>query len=462
MTTSHYFNRVTSMRWPTTLRLFAATLCVCVLTQPAFGQEEAAEQDPEQAVEQDAEEAREQDADEAGEQETEQPASAPAPVIAPISAEQREAFEPLIRKFENLRSSLNAMRGIRENDLPVIRAIRDEFTSYNEQWPGHRRALAIELQLAMWLDEEAGIEALYEQVIAFADEPGEMRLGWAKFHKRQNEYERAIEIIEAGAYDYADAPEAALLLSECLFAENRFDEALVAIDAVTEDAIATDFLIKRRVDDQRPDREAYVDFWVAEQEALSEDLAAGDLPQVELNLEGNRRIVLELFEDDAPNTVENFISLVDDGFYDGTRFHQVIVNSMSQGGDPNSKDGEEGIPGQGGPGYRILDEFSMDGARLHFTGSLSMANTGLPNSGGSRFFITHEPQPSLNGKRTVFGRVIEGLDVARSIEEDDLLVNAVVLRKRDHEYIPETLSELPGAPTLPDGINLQPTLPDRP
>ena len=450
------------MRWPATLRLFGATLCVCVLTQAAFGQDEAAEQDPEQAVEQDPEQAVEQDTGEASEQETEQPASAPAPVIAPISAEQREAFEPLVRKFQNLRTSLNAMGGIRENDLPVIRAIRDEFTSYNEQWPEHHRALAMELQLAMWLDEKAGIEALYEHVIAFAEKPGEMRLGWAEFHKGQNEYERAIEIIEAGAYDYADAPEAALLLSECLFAQNRFDEALVAIDAVSEDAKVTDFIIKTQVDKQRPDREAYVEFWAAEQEALSEDLAAGDLPQVELNLEGDRRIVLELFEDDALNAVENFISLVGTGFYDGTRFHQVIVNSRVEGGDPNSKDGEEGIPGQGGPGYRILDEFDEEGARLHFTGSLSMANTGLPNSGGSRFFITHEPRPDLNGKHTVFGRVIEGLDVARSIERDDLLVTAVVLRKRDHEYTPATLDLVPGAPTLPDGINLRPTLPDRP
>jgi len=115
---------------------------------------------------------------------------------------------------------------------------------------------------------------------------------------------------------------------------------------------------------------------------------------------------VELFDDDAPLTVENFINLSRVGFYDGTTFHRVIAGFMAQGGDPTGTGG-------GGPGYRFKDEFSPD--RLHDgPGVLSMANSG-PNTNGSQFFITFEPTPHLNGVHSVFGKVIEGMDVVNSI-----------------------------------------------
>ena len=123
-------------------------------------------------------------------------------------------------------------------------------------------------------------------------------------------------------------------------------------------------------------------------------------------------IILELFEDKTPKTCANFVKLISQGFYDGLTFHRVIPDFMIQGGCP------EGT-GRGGPGYTFEDEF--DPTLKHSgPGILSMANSG-PNTNGSQFFITHVPCPWLDGKHTVFGRVLEGQGVVDSIEEDDVI-----------------------------------------
>mgnify|MGYP003461472782 FL=1 len=121
-------------------------------------------------------------------------------------------------------------------------------------------------------------------------------------------------------------------------------------------------------------------------------------------------MVIELFADKTPMTVNNFVFLSREGFYDGVIFHRVIGNFMAQGGDPTGT-------GRGGPGYKFGDEF--DASLKHDKrGILSMANAG-PATNGSQFFITHGPTPHLNGKHTVFGQVVEGLDVLMSIPARD-------------------------------------------
>ena len=111
-------------------------------------------------------------------------------------------------------------------------------------------------------------------------------------------------------------------------------------------------------------------------------------------------LTINLFDTDAPNTVSNFLKLVNDGFYDGLSFHRVINGFMAQGGCPNTRVGANGIPGTGGPGYYIDCEINSN---KHLAGSLSMAHAGK-NTGGSQFFIVHEPQPHLDGVHTVFGK----------------------------------------------------------
>jgi peptidyl-prolyl cis-trans isomerase B (cyclophilin B) len=128
-------------------------------------------------------------------------------------------------------------------------------------------------------------------------------------------------------------------------------------------------------------------------------------------------IVVDLFADRAPITVNNFVSLARDGFYDGTLFHRVIADFMIQGGDPEGS-------GRGGPGYKFNDEKSALGIK-HEVGSLSMANAG-PNTNGSQFFITHIATDWLNGKHAVFGRVKTGQDVVNAVKQGDKLVKVTV------------------------------------
>jgi cyclophilin family peptidyl-prolyl cis-trans isomerase len=121
--------------------------------------------------------------------------------------------------------------------------------------------------------------------------------------------------------------------------------------------------------------------------------------------------VVELFAQQAPVTVNNFVFLARDGFYDGTTFHRVIRDFMAQGGDPTGT-------GMGGPGYQFADEQGALALKHDRAGILSMANAGA-NTNGSQFFITFGPTPHLNGKHGVFGRVISGMEVVNSIRERD-------------------------------------------
>jgi peptidyl-prolyl cis-trans isomerase B (cyclophilin B) len=123
-------------------------------------------------------------------------------------------------------------------------------------------------------------------------------------------------------------------------------------------------------------------------------------------------MTVEFWPDVAPRTVENFLKLSREGFYEGTCFHRIIKGFMIQGGCPNSKRGARGQPGTGGPGYQIKAEFNN---RSHVRGVLSMARSSDPDSAGSQFFICHGPAPFLNNKYTAFGKLIDGADVLDKI-----------------------------------------------
>jgi len=126
-------------------------------------------------------------------------------------------------------------------------------------------------------------------------------------------------------------------------------------------------------------------------------------------------IVLELFASDVPVTVNNFVFLAREGFYDGTTFHRVIPGFMAQGGDPTGT-------GTGTPGYRFADEFTE---HTHVAGALSMANSGS-NTNGCQFFITYTPKHHLDGEHSVFGQLIEGMDVLEKIEQGDTIIRITI------------------------------------
>lgn len=209
------------------------------------------------------------------------------------------------------------------------------------------------------------------------------------------------------------------------------------------------------------------DHWQIEQKLRQAEEKADNLPHVRLIVEhrrfardpkgrasgtiestGKGEFVVELFEDQAPASVANFLSLVAQQTYEGTRFHLAESAAVVAGGDPQSKSGDPADDGTGGPGYVIPDEFKLPGARRHFRGSLSMVNTG-PHTAGSQFFITLVPKHEMDGLFTVFGRVVKGMDVVDSISRGrtnplvgsygqiipgDLLLRTEVVRKRPHAY----------------------------
>jgi cyclophilin family peptidyl-prolyl cis-trans isomerase len=174
-----------------------------------------------------------------------------------------------------------------------------------------------------------------------------------------------------------------------------------------------------------------------EKRVRAEEQAADDLPRVKLTT-SQGEVIVELFENEAPETVGNFVSLVESGFYDGLTFHRVLPGFMAQGGDPKGT-------GSGGPGYKIYCETDKPEHRNHFRGTLSMAHAGK-DTGGSQFFLTFRATPHLDGLHTAFGRVVEGFEVlaklrrrdpqANNPPDADRIVKAEVLRKRDHKYEP--------------------------
>ncbi|MGD9723838.1 MAG: peptidylprolyl isomerase [Pirellulales bacterium] len=184
------------------------------------------------------------------------------------------------------------------------------------------------------------------------------------------------------------------------------------------------------------DKHDYPELWKREQALRTAEDKAANLPKIKLNTTKGD-IVIALLENEAPIATANFIELTEKNFFDGLKFHRVIPGFMAQGGDPNGD-------GSGGPGYTIPDECFEDDHRNHFRGTLSMANTGQRDTGGSQFFLTFLPTSHLDGKHTVFGRVVEGMDVLSKLQRcqpgdsstPDRIIKATVLSKRNHKYVP--------------------------
>ena len=252
------------------------------------------------------------------------------------------------------------------------------------------------------------------------------------------------------------------IYSRAGFAEERFVEVLEKISrAFPEEAPDWAVVIRHSAEQLQKS-------WLQEMAQRKRDQRQGDLPLVRLvvehrnfvgpadgNAEGSVKVVgrgdvlLELFEDQAPATVSNFVHLVETGFYDGTSFYWAEAGHMVVGGDPNTKNADPADDGLGGAGYRIPDEFNSPNARGHFRGTISMVQN-APGKASSQFFISLVPSPEFDGNTTAFGRVIQGQEVLDQVTEGrtnrnvgefgkiipgDRIVHAQVVRKRPHPYV---------------------------
>ena len=255
----------------------------------------------------------------------------------------------------------------------------------------------------------------------------------ADYYDKAYDYEKSRELWAEAAQKAPTSDKYAKLGDACMNT-NRFAEAKVAFERARD--LASADRDKRKHEQAIKAAVQYVEDWQREQKLHEKD----DLPIAEIDTTRGKMVV-ELFEDEAPNTVANFITLAEAGFFDNTAFHRCMAYFMIQGGDP------EGT-GRGGPGYRIKDECGREDARLHYRGSLSMANEQKPDSNGSQFFVTSVNTWQLNGRHTVFGRVLEGLHVAEVPPLDPTnkaepfgLKTVRIIRKRDHDYVVEKIPQ---------------------
>jgi cyclophilin family peptidyl-prolyl cis-trans isomerase len=360
----------------------------------------------------------------------------PAPANEPAAAEQAPAegdapadeaaptgdgdFAALFAQWNELRDRMNQLREqfgtAKQNEKP---AIEEEFNGLVEK--GH--ALAPQVQAAA--EGAFAADSTNEDARDFL-------AGAAVGEFRNDNFEEAIRLLDlliAGGFEdkhiYELAGLAASNISDLDKAEDYLNTAKKEKVISPEGSRALAGLPQAR---EQLDRE------LALREAEAQ---ADDLPRV-LMKTNKGDITIELFENEAPNTVANFISLVEKKYYDGLTFHRVLPGFMAQGGCPDGTGG-------GGPGYNIPCECDSENHRTHFRGSLSMAHAGK-DTGGSQFFLTFIPTTHLDGKHTVFGRVIDGMDVLGKLQrrdpedprgpEPDTIEEATVIRKRDHEYVP--------------------------
>ena len=273
----------------------------------------------------------------------------------------------------------------------------------------------------------------------------------------------ALEIIDAMMDAGADKD--VILLSKgfrASFAIDDFDRAALMLDRIREVKPGFDLGQTRQLVEDSAKK------WQRELAIRRLERNNDNLPKIKFETTAGDFIVA-LYEDHAPNTVANFVSLVEKKFYNDLVFHYVKPGEYIHTGSPNGN-------GTGGPGYTIPSEFNREQTRTFFSGTLGMANTG-PNTEGSQFVITHQPLPQLDGNFTAFGRVIEGFDVLLNckaidpknpvpadggVAREPVRINkATVLRKRDHEYKPEKfkqqdvpgmMDDLDGPPTRSDDL----------
>lgn len=347
--------------------------------------------------------------------------AAPAATNGPVATFQQQLadWKALLAKMRELQARYKVTK-------PADRgAIEQEFNALVDQ--GNQQVGAL----------QAAAEGAYASDPTGQKEAGDLLAQFAKDAVAKDRYEEAYRVSKL-LVDHGDTrPDVYSALGVSAFVINDYDTAEKYLPLAREKGALPDLGIGFL--EKLPE---YKQFWAKEQELRAAEAQADDLPRVLLKTtQGD--ITIELFENEAPLAVANFVSLVEKGFYNNLSFHRVIPGFMAQGGDPKGD-------GTGGPGYTIDCECEQPNHRNHFRGTLSMAHAGR-NTGGSQFFLTFVPTPHLNGQHTAFGRVIDGWEVLSKIRrteprktgEPDRIVEAKVLRKRDHAYEPKTNAATP-------------------
>ena len=357
-----------------------------------------------------------------------EPPAQPAQEAEPMPEAAADAGDPagvFAAKLDEWKDALKELRRLR--------------TEYRLATPGQ----VSEIQ-AKWGEAVARTEALIDPlrsagVAAYRADPNaddELAVFLVKLvadDVARDDYEPAFELAKTLLDNGCTKQELFDPAARAAFATNDFDAAEAWFKKAQEAGTLSDASMKAI-----GEVASYREFWAEEQKIRQKEAAQDDLPRVRLST-NTGDIVIELFENEAPGAVGNFVSLVKQNFYDGLTFHRVLPGFMAQGGCPRGD-------GTGDAGYKIYCECHQDNYRKHFRGTLSMAHAGR-DTGGSQFFLTFVPTSHLNGQHTAFGRVIEGMEVLAKLQRidpqdtdaapiADRIVTAEVIRDRGHEYQP--------------------------
>jgi peptidyl-prolyl cis-trans isomerase B (cyclophilin B) len=364
-------------------------------------------------------------------------------------AEAKKSFEA-IASIGSVRPVVRTLLGSAKEPIPEYVKWRDLAIGLADH-PDDADLRVKRAELLLGCDAAAYALKDVEAVLQTKPEDPKVRSIAGRAYCAVNHYEKALTAL-------GDTPpdDAAGEYGASLFGAGRFADFKAFWEKTKDKAAISKHLVPavaQMLRTQPAQLDGLTQLWADEQKARAEDAKKDDNPRVQLET-SRGLIVLELFEDTAPNTVANFISLVESGFYNNIKFHRIIPGFMAQGGDPTGTGG-------GSCGYNIKDELK-DNPRFHWRGTLSMANTGAANSGNSQFFLCYGACPHLNAAEaqgrwrghTVFGRIIEGQEVADVLLRGDAIVKATVLRKRSHDYKPETMvapQRIPSRPVAPHG-----------
>ncbi len=364
---------------------------------------------------------------------------------------------------EQLRSSLKTITG---SSLSFQATGSEESEHWREQWQA-----AVDASKQEIAELTAAAMELFQRQDKPSHDVVDVALRQSLIHVDEGQLEKALAILKR-ANQISPTDQSQAFMANIQLQTNEFAEAAKYFDAHPD-------ALKNSPDELKSLHASLnqLNKKFAREKQLRQQEADDDLPRVEL-ITNVGKIVLELYENEAPDTVGNFIYLVEQGYYNGVIFHRVRANFMAQAGgfgvmrpDPNAQ--PRVLPR--GVAYRIVDEHHSSKSRHHFRGSISMANQNVRNSGSSQFFLCLAPQPGLDGRHTVFGRVIEGLDAMSNLEitategengkeepiaeaVPSIIYSAKVIRKREHEYKPKKVSANDAFGSRREVADLKPTV----
>jgi cyclophilin family peptidyl-prolyl cis-trans isomerase len=354
----------------------------------------------------------------------------PYPVVEPQSSEFKAANEALRENLKSIRHTI--VRFHTSNSTANDRQLRKELRELQMQSHDLR---------ARWL--EAAM-AEYRAAPGGRKELADMLFRHLEKNMEEDRYEGMLELVKLLIDNGYEHEEFNLLVAKAAFGNQDFDLYREYVQKVMEGGMELSPVYQAIF----LNTEQMKDAWQAELAARAADAEGEPLPRILIKTTKGD-IEVELFENQAPQAVANIIHLAERGFYDNLAFHRVLKHFVAQGGCPIGD-------GSGGPEYCIRNEAGRPDARLFFRGTLGVALSQHPDSGGSQFFITFVPTPELNTRYTAFGRVINGWDALVNLtridpekkDDDesgkpapiaDEIITIEVLSKRDHPYVPEKL-----------------------